>query len=102
MRRFPKPSGGTRLRRLSTPVDRFWCSNHDDASLPSSVLGYAYLGVYRGKAGWAHTAEDSIYLLPDVGGRGLGTRLLQALVDATDAAVTRNIVAVISEKSRDP
>lgn len=72
--------------------------NHDDASLPSGVLGYAYLGVYRGKAGWAHTAEDSIYLLPDVGGRGLGTRLLQALVDATDAAVTRNIVAVISEE----
>ncbi|NLG47974.1 GNAT family N-acetyltransferase [Gordonia sp. (in: high G+C Gram-positive bacteria)] len=72
--------------------------NSDDPSLPSGVLGYAYLGVYRGKAGWAHTAEDSIYLRPEAAGRGLGRRLLQALVDATDAAVTRNIVAVISEE----
>ena len=67
----------------------------DDAGV---VIGYAYLGVYRGKAGWAHTAEDSIYLRPEASGRGLGKGLLQALLDATDRTVTHNVMAVISDE----
>ncbi|WP_347958086.1 GNAT family N-acetyltransferase [Gordonia aichiensis] len=64
----------------------------------SVVLGYAYLGVYRGKAGWAWTAEDSIYLRPEAAGRGIGSRLLRALLDAADPAVTRTVMAVISDE----
>lgn len=67
----------------------------DDAS---GVLGYAYLGVYRGKAGWKHTAEDSIYLRPEAAGRGLGKELLRALLAAADPSVTRNVMAVISDE----
>lgn len=62
------------------------------------VLGYAYLGVFRGREGWRYTAEDSIYLRSDAGGRGLGTRLLRALLDATDPATTRNIMAMVSQE----
>lgn len=69
-----------------------------DDSLPRGVLGYAYLASYRGKTGWSWTAEDSIYLVPDAGGRGIGTRLLRALLDATDPEVTRHVMAVITEE----
>lgn len=69
-----------------------------EAEYAGTVLGYAYLGIYRGKAGWAHTAEDSIYLRPDAAGRGLGKLLLQALLDAADQTVTHNVMAVISDE----
>ncbi|MBM7368969.1 GNAT family N-acetyltransferase [Gordonia hydrophobica] len=72
--------------------------NLEDDALPTGVLGYAYLGTYRGKDGWKHTAEDSIYLRPEAAGRGLGKWLLQALLDATDRGVTRNVMAVISDE----
>ncbi|EGD53303.1 GNAT family N-acetyltransferase [Gordonia neofelifaecis] len=68
----------------------------DDGS--HDVLGYAYLGVYRGKAGWNWTAEDSIYLRPEAAGRGIGSRLLRELLDAADPAVTRTVMAVISDE----
>lgn len=67
------------------------------AGAPGEVVGYACLGVYRGKAGWSWTAEDSIYLRPEAAGRGTGKHLLRALINAADPAVTRTIMAVVSE-----
>ncbi|WP_161894754.1 GNAT family N-acetyltransferase [Gordonia spumicola] len=70
----------------------------EDPDVMPGVLGYAYLGTYRGKAGWRWTAENSIYLRPEAAGRGHGTRLLQALIDASDPAAVRTIMAVISDE----
>lgn len=87
-------------RKLQSIVDggRPFLVLVDEAEGVREILGYAYLGVFRGRAGWAFTAEDSIYLRPDAGGRGLGTRLLSALLDAVDPSVTRNIMAMVSDE----
>ncbi|ALG83945.1 GNAT family N-acetyltransferase [Gordonia phthalatica] len=84
-----------KLGRIRDAGRPFIVMEDDDSG---AVLGYAYLGVYRGKAGWAHTAEDSIYLRPESAGRGLGRVLLQGLLDATDRSVTHNVMAVISDE----
>ncbi|AZG45097.1 GNAT family N-acetyltransferase [Gordonia insulae] len=65
------------------------------------VLGFAYLGSFRDKKAYERTTEDTIYLHPDAGGRGLGSALLGALIDAADPANVRQIVAVISATGGD-
>ncbi|MDY6810925.1 MAG: N-acetyltransferase family protein [Actinomycetota bacterium] len=65
------------------------------------VLGFAYLGPFRDKRAYDRTAEDTIYLRPGAGGRGLGTRLLAALVSAADPANVRQIIAVIAATGGD-
>lgn len=66
------------------------------------LRGFAYLSRYRGMAGWASTVENTIYLDPDSGGRGWGTLLLTALLDAGRAAGNvRQVVAMISSSGAD-
>lgn len=50
-----------------------------------AVLGWAGLSAYRPRACYAGIAEFSIYLDREARGRGLGRRLLMALVDAARA-----------------
>lgn len=62
-----------------------------------TVLGYAYAGPYRPRAAYADTVENSIYLRPELMGRGIGMRLLPALVDACTALDLRQMVAVVGD-----
>jgi L-amino acid N-acyltransferase YncA len=48
----------------------------------AAVLGWAGLSAYRSRACYAGVAEFSIYLDRAARGRGLGARLLTALIDA--------------------
>lgn len=70
----------------------------EDTDVAEGILGFARLGSYRGKSGWSYTAEDSIYLRPDAAGRGIGGRLLREMIERTDTATTRHIMAVISDE----
>lgn len=60
------------------------------------TVGYAYASFYRPRAAWRFTAEDSIYLAPDQVGKGLGGRLLTALMEQSKAAGFRQMLAVIT------
>ncbi|WP_295012312.1 GNAT family N-acetyltransferase [uncultured Microbacterium sp.] len=60
-----------------------------------AVLGYAYAAHWREKSAYRFSAENSIYLAPDAAGQGLGTRLLDALLEASAKAGLREIIAVI-------
>lgn len=60
------------------------------------TLGYAYASPFRPRKGWQWTWEDSIFLHPGVTGKGLGSFLLQALIDACTAQGAREMIAVIS------
>ncbi|WP_243224919.1 GNAT family N-acetyltransferase [Microbacterium sp. CIAB417] len=64
-----------------------------------NVIGYALVSPWQGKNSYRYTVEDSIYLGPGAGGKGLGTALLQALIDACEAIGLREIMAVISDSS---
>lgn len=61
----------------------------------AGVLGFAYAQHWRAKSAYRFSAEDTIYLSPDAAGRGLGTALMEALLDACAAAGLREIIAVI-------
>ena len=61
-----------------------------------TVIGFAYLSSFRDKQAYSWTAEDTIYLNPDAGGRGIGGALLGALVEAADPANVRQMIAVIA------
>jgi phosphinothricin acetyltransferase len=65
------------------------------ASPAQEVVGYAYASAYRARPAYRFTVEDSIYLSPAAAGRGLGGRLLAALIDACTARGDRQMIAVI-------
>jgi L-amino acid N-acyltransferase YncA len=65
------------------------------AEQDGEVFGYGYAAPFRPRAGYRLTVEDSIYLRADCAGRGLGRRLLEAVIAASRGAGCRNMVAVI-------
>lgn len=61
------------------------------------LAGYAYASPYRTRPGYRHCLEDSVYVHPELAGRGAGRALLARLVDACEAAGCRQLVAVIGD-----
>jgi phosphinothricin acetyltransferase len=60
------------------------------------VVGYAYAGPWKGRSGYRHTVETSVYLAPDAVGRGLGTALcLDVLARVRDRG-THAVIAGIA------
>jgi L-amino acid N-acyltransferase YncA len=73
---------------LSVEERRAWWLAHQDPRYPilvaeadGELLGYASLSLWYDTPVYAHTAESSLYLAPNVQGRGLGTALMLALLD---------------------
>ncbi len=62
-----------------------------------AIIGYAYAGPFRARPAYRFMAENSVYLAPGSQGRGLGRRLMQALIEACEARGFRQIVAVIGD-----
>lgn len=58
------------------------------------VVGYAYATQFRDRAAYARTCENSIYIRHGMVGRGIGTVLLAALLDAAAACGFREMIAV--------
>jgi len=69
------------------------------AELDGRVVGYAYANAYRNPPAYRFTVEDSIYLAPEAQGKGIGTALLKALIDASTAKGYRLMVAVIGDSA---
>ena len=65
------------------------------AEFDGQVVGYAYATQFRDRPAYASTCENSIYIDPAAVGRGLGTRLLSALIDASVKAGFRQMIAVV-------
>lgn len=69
------------------------------AEREGAILGYAYAGIYRPRAAYRDTVENSIYLRPDTVGQGIGRLLLPALVAECEARDLRQMVAVIGDSA---
>jgi phosphinothricin acetyltransferase len=65
------------------------------AELAGSVAGYAYCSPWKPRPAYRQTVEDSIYVAPWAGRRGVGGQLLGALIEACGAAEVREVIAVI-------
>ena len=66
------------------------------AELAGETVGYAYASFYRPRAAYRFTCEDSIYLRPDMKGRGLGKTLLTELLWQSRAFGFKQMIAVIT------
>ncbi|KFB08645.1 GNAT family N-acetyltransferase [Nitratireductor basaltis] len=63
------------------------------------VLGYAYGGPFRARPAYRFMVEDSIYLAPDAQGKGLGKKLMHALIAECRNRGYRQLLAVIGDGS---
>ena len=65
------------------------------AEIDGLVVGYAYATQFRDRPAYASTCENSIYISPSHVGRGIGRKLLSALIEAAERAGFRQMIAVI-------
>lgn len=65
------------------------------------VLGYAYAGPFRPRPAYRFVIEDSVYVAPEAKGQGVGSLLMQALIETARAAGFRQIIAVIGDGHAD-
>jgi L-amino acid N-acyltransferase YncA len=63
------------------------------------IFGYAYAGPYRPRPAYRYTVEDSIYVAPDLQGRGVGRALLAVLIEQCEKLGFRQMIGVIGDSS---
>ena len=64
------------------------------------VAGYAYAGPYRSRPAYRWSVEDSVYIAPETQRRGIGSALLAALIETSQARGYRQMIAVIGDSTR--
>jgi L-amino acid N-acyltransferase YncA len=65
------------------------------AEIAGDVLAYAYATQFRDRPAYARTCEDSIYVRAGEHGRGIGTALIAALIEAATRTGFHEMIAVI-------
>ena len=73
----------------------------EDRPGSGAILGYAYAAPYRARPAYRHAVEDSVYVLPGKGGRGIGSALLGALIESCTALGYRQMIAVIGDSDNE-
>lgn len=69
------------------------------AEVEGKVAGYAYAGPFRTRKAYRFMVEDSIYLAPEMQGRGIGKLLLRGLIEECTGLGFRQFTAVIGDGS---
>jgi phosphinothricin acetyltransferase len=67
------------------------------AELDGRVVGYAYAGVYRPRAAYRHSIENSVYVDHRLAQRGIGRALMGTLIARCERGPWRQMVAVIGD-----
>ena len=83
-----------RFRRLTAQFP--WLVWEEDGT----ILGYAYGSAPFERAAYNWCAEDSVYLLPDAQGRGIGSRLVTALEKVLFYQGYQRIYALITAENQ--
>jgi phosphinothricin acetyltransferase len=69
------------------------------AELDGVVAGYGYVSAYRTRSAYRFTLENSIYIDERHRGRGVGSALLQALVERCRGGPWRQMIAIIGDSA---
>jgi L-amino acid N-acyltransferase YncA len=64
------------------------------------LAGYAYAGPFRARPAYRLTVENSVYVAPGSHRRGIGRALLAALIEASEKAGHRQMIAVIGDSTK--
>jgi L-amino acid N-acyltransferase YncA len=67
------------------------------AEIDGQVAGLAYAGLFRPRAAYRYTVEDSVYIAPERMGRGVGKQLLAAVIETCEGMGLRQMVAMIGD-----
>ena len=67
--------------------------------LDGHVAGFGYLSWYRSKIGYRFTREDTLYLVPTYQRRGIGARLLEALIEQAKSIGIHALIAQIESSN---
>jgi L-amino acid N-acyltransferase YncA len=67
------------------------------AEIDGRLAGYAYASAYRPRPAYRYTIEDSVYVAHGMGGRGIGSALLGALIERCESGPWRQMLAVIGD-----
>jgi L-amino acid N-acyltransferase YncA len=65
------------------------------AILNDEIAGYAYCAPWKTRPAYRYTVEDSVYVAPRAVGRGVGGRLLDAVLADCASAGIREVIAVV-------
>jgi L-amino acid N-acyltransferase YncA len=66
------------------------------AEIQDEVGGFAYLAPYHRRSAYRYTVENSVYVAPDLQGRGVGRALLERLLAEAEQVGVREVVAIIA------
>lgn len=67
------------------------------AEVDGRFAGYAYASSFRARAGYRPTVENSVYVSPDLQGRGIGAALMVRLIEECAARGFRQMISVIGD-----
>jgi len=71
------------------------------AVLDGKVIGYSHASAYRARVGYRFVVEDSVYVLNEMRGRGIGKKLLMKLIDECTRRGYRQMIAVIGDSANE-
>lgn len=63
------------------------------------LVGFAYANWFKPRPAYRFSAEDSVYVADSARGGGVGRALLAALIEASEAAGVRQLMAVIGDSA---
>ena len=67
------------------------------AEVDRKIVGYSYASSYRERIGYRFVVEDSVYVLNEMKGHGIGKKLLMTLIDECMRLGFRQMIAVIGD-----
>jgi L-amino acid N-acyltransferase YncA len=69
------------------------------AQYGDGVAGYGYCALYRARSAYRYSLEDSIYVHPEMHGRGVGGAILAELIRRCEGLGYRQLIAVIGDSA---
>ena len=83
-----------RIRTISASCPYFVAEEN------GQVVGYCYVHPWKERAAYCHTYETTIYLSPDVCHKGIGTQLMNRLIEECRARGFHSLIACITGENR--
>lgn len=65
------------------------------------IAGYSYATPYRHRIAYRFSVENSVYVDPEIIGRGIGRALLEDLIRRCEAQGFRQMIAIIGDSAND-